>query len=889
MHPLRKLFQKIIASVVALIIALNPLLILADEFDDAMAAGRAAGAEIQQHHVFPATDEANKTFTVDGETIDLYELFPDAASGETATLEDVYGRDSDTVNLGVGAQTTLKTEASPTGKAYRLLLDSANTPYPSMANDPILDAQSSALDASTVASLFGDCETVETLVPFETTSHQPDLQTCTRIRDTTGVNTITHDLQAHTVLIEGRVGSYMVCSAVFDLDFVNGTYTLVSASEGLGIQTDGVVPALDYPTLCPAGAKMGSRLAGAYDWPSANVTLTQGGSYDSSYSWAVHQYPTCANGLQARVRITDGGCGEWHKYGTRFAFSLAIVDQDQWPSNPNHPFFKAVADIHSGVCTGTVTCRAYPPSTTVGGQTCYQIGGAVLCPGEIDPSPIAGIDDFCLEAQAISNCDGFWQGALECYTDAFGVKQCPVNTGDGVTYESATGEYSDCQTLKADSSCAFVETQCVEGSEQHGVCYVHEDIYDCGYDVTLTDYQLTKTVDCIGPIRCMGLECVDDLSTGSNSFNQVLGYLQTMNFMARDGRCDSAAIGGTHHDIEAGCTVFGGDPLECKKAVGGIQNCCFNPSGLSLADYIAMLMAIGTIDDLIMGMNSTGLIKGAWTTLREPVVSTWESVKKVWTSATESVLGNSTQATSAGLIEGLQQQAMQVANDFVTQTFGADAASALFQEVKNTLPGGVELVTIEFNPVVQNIISTVMWVYTIYAITKLVVELAFPCEEEEYELSARRHTRVCHYNGSYCKTEVLGTCIEKRKSYCCYNSPLSRIIQEQVKLQGVGSWGTAKHPNCDGLTLPQLSLVDWDAVDFSEWLGILAETGQLPTPNLLNVETLTGSGSTLDVLPDFPDRSNVIERTDQRMDGLDYQAITEEATNELWGQIPDPN
>src|SRR5260363_98333 len=32
-------------------------------------------------------------------------------------------------------------------------------------------------------------------------------------------------------------------------------------------------------------------------------------------------------------------------------------------------------------------------------------------------------------------------------------------------------------------------------------------------------------------------------------------------------------------------------------------------------------------------------------------------------------------------------------------------------------------------------------------------------------------------------TDAIGLCIEKRESYCCFNSPLSRMIQEQVRPQ----------------------------------------------------------------------------------------------------------
>ncbi|MDV5555431.1 conjugal transfer protein TraN [Enterobacter hormaechei] len=44
-------------------------------------------------------------------------------------------------------------------------------------------------------------------------------------------------------------------------------------------------------------------------------------------------------------------------------------------------------------------------------------------------------------------------------------------------------------------------------------------------------------------------------------------------------------------------------------------------------------------------------------------------------------------------------------------------------------------------------------------------------------MNAKRALKNCTYVGSYCKSKVLGACIEKEKAYCCFNSPLSRIIQ----------------------------------------------------------------------------------------------------------------
>src|SRR5260363_162795 len=49
-------------------------------------------------------------------------------------------------------------------------------------------------------------------------------------------------------------------------------------------------------------------------------------------------------------------------------------------------------------------------------------------------------------------------------------------------------------------------------------------------------------------------------------------------------------------------------------------------------------------------------------------------------------------------------------------------------------------------------------------------------------------------------TDAIGLCIEKRESYCCLNSPLSRMIQEQVRPQLGMPFGDAAHPQCDGIS-----------------------------------------------------------------------------------------
>ena len=58
-------------------------------------------------------------------------------------------------------------------------------------------------------------------------------------------------------------------------------------------------------------------------------------------------------------------------------------------------------------------------------------------------------------------------------------------------------------------------------------------------------------------------------------------------------------------------------------------------------------------------------------------------------------------------------------------------------------------------------------------------------------------------------------------SYCCFNSPLSRILQVQIRQQLNLGWGSAEQPDCSGVTPETLQAVDWNRIDLSEWLALL--------------------------------------------------------------------
>ena len=77
----------------------------------------------------------------------------------------------------------------------------------------------------------------------------------------------------------------------------------------------------------------------------------------------------------------------------------------------------------------------------------------------------------------------------------------------------------------------------------------------------------------------------------------------------------------------------------------------------------------------------------------------------------------------------------------------------------------------------------VYYAYLAYVIFNLLVNIIWECTEEELQLASQVEVQSCHYLGSYCASKVLGACVEKRKAYCCYTSPLARIMNEQARLQ----------------------------------------------------------------------------------------------------------
>lgn len=104
----------------------------------------------------------------------------------------------------------------------------------------------------------------------------------------------------------------------------------------------------------------------------------------------------------------------------------------------------------------------------------------------------------------------------------------------------------------------------------------------------------------------------------------------------------------------------------------------------------------------------------------------------------------------------------------------------------------------------------------------------FMCSNAEKQLDVKDRLGLCHFVGSYCSSSFLGVCSTKRKTYCCFESKLTRILQEQGRPQINKPWAAPREETCQGFTIDEFSRLDLSQMDFSEIYSEFLEAAKLP-------------------------------------------------------------
>lgn len=340
------------------------------------------------------------------------------------------------------------------------------------------------------------------------------------------------------------------------------------------------------------------------------------------------------------------------------------------------------------------------------------------------------------------------------------------------TYVCLTGksDVSECSTYSSNPNCSLQSTSCDPEDVVNGQCTYQRSTYQCMTSPATT----TTTTDCSGQQFCSGGACFDRGHAADKDFGLTMAMMET----SRQG-----GVYGNPNNL------FGGEDSKCTVKLGGLSNCCkaegggqgFTNGGLmgvaASAGGQAVKYGSYYVYDSLMANNAQFLAKGVGAI----------------SGATEAAVRSGSTAV-AGFTPSLGMYGFSV-------SFGAAPAGA-------TVLGSAGNMTFAFDPT-----SLAM------SIAIMVVMDFLSCDQNEQLLGLKKGQNLCHYVGDYCSSKFLGVCLEKTQGYCCYNSRLARIINEQGRPQLGKGWGSAEHPQCDGFTQDEFSHLDFSRIDMSEFIN----------------------------------------------------------------------
>lgn len=320
---------------------------------------------------------------------------------------------------------------------------------------------------------------------------------------------------------------------------------------------------------------------------------------------------------------------------------------------------------------------------------------------------------------------------------------------------ASTTLVSECKDLASNPKCAEIGATCLD-KLPGGQCGMLEHTYKCEVSPGGShDVTTCKKTNCTFGV------CPDDVP-GDKDFGSTVTALE----LAREA--------GVYLD-EKTMTLFNGKALSCDNKLGGMANCCKAKGGAeSQANSVVMFAARAFYR---------------------------ESKAFLGSRYVYDALNNSTLMPDAifdmiyGGIDG---------TDLAQYTFGSGSSGMSFYGV-SYVPGGTP--PFAFDPTSFAI-----------AIAIQIIMNYMQCSTNEMQLGLSKGAKLCYKVGSYCSSKVFGSCVTQSEGYCCFNSILNRIFNEQGRAQIGKTWGTPQKPQCLGFTAEELNQIDFSRMDLSEFV-----------------------------------------------------------------------
>jgi conjugal transfer mating pair stabilization protein TraN len=377
-----------------------------------------------------------------------------------------------------------------------------------------------------------------------------------------------------------------------------------------------------------------------------------------------------------------------------------------------------------------------------------------------------GWDGACLSLEANSSCK--LTGSV-CVDSA--PKTRKVN-GLDVTKEcwkkqdtyACVAASDDCQALKGNAKCTLRETVC-ESQNVDGTCALTAYKYRCEQGTTPS----TEVTTCTGGTFCIEGTCFEQPVAADQDFAKAASLLEA-------GR----QAAGYAQDSE-NLKFFSGEDKQCGKNF--LNSCCKTKGGggaMSNGAVVSNAVNVGkaaygswfTFDMMTDSMRSTNALGAIYSKFASPDTLVFQGGSGSWS--------------------------------------------------------GFSYYGITFNPLANG--SMFSFDPTSFAISMAIAVLTemLSCDQSEIILGMQKGQNLCHYVGSYCSDKFLGVCLSRKESYCCFNSKLALLIQEQGRPQLGKSWGGAESPSCGGFTQVEFDRLDMSKMDLSAFVSDIMANTQLP-------------------------------------------------------------
>jgi conjugal transfer mating pair stabilization protein TraN len=433
--------------------------------------------------------------------------------------------------------------------------------------------------------------------------------------------------------------------------------------------------------------------------------------------------------------------------------------------------------IALAVCS-PVTCAAesYPLGA------CSMVPGSKLC---VDETPCKILSDgkqVCLAGAPLPA--GALQVSQTCWKYNFNYAcdgPVPVNS---------------CTPYENNSACSVVGSVCVDHRPETGACLSWNFTYHC----ITQPAQTAPTLVCSGNL--FDTSSMDPPPNNNNTFANAAVAME----IARQTQ-----VYGKGGETE----VFKGEAERCTKGYWGLKNCCNGtPGAKSNRSFLTTLAGSGVYSGIkyagqhavdyaspyvFDAMYSSGIFN-------DGLMTSIESAGNVITSSTgEAVATNF------------------AANGVSIGAYGFTYGTGVF-EAGSALPGTMDLSSsfglstgegfISFNPYVFAAMLVIQYFQSVTA-----------CSEDEMMFQMHKGANLVVYVRDECSSRILGSCVERQEHYCSFNSVLAKIINVQGKAQ-LG----LDFNDCSGLTIEQVSNLDFTTMDLSEFTGQVLEQANIGTP-----------------------------------------------------------